>query len=126
MAETPPGRLDDRRILVLEDEFFIADDLARQLGDAGAEVIGPFATVDAAMAALDATEGVDLALLDLNLAGKLSYGIVDKLRERQIPVVLATGYDQRAIVETYRDIPRFQKPVSAPHLISTLSALLHA
>lgn len=118
--------LDGRRILVIEDEFFIADELARQLSQAGAEVIGPCATLEAARATIEAEEGVDLVLLDLNLGGRFTYEVIDQLQERRVPVVLATGYDCEVVAAPYRDLPRFQKPVTGPHLIRTLTALLHA
>ena len=43
--------LEGRRVLVVEDEFFLADDLVRALKRHGAEVVGPVPSLDRALAA---------------------------------------------------------------------------
>jgi len=61
-----------KTVLVVEDEYYIADDLRRTLNDAGADIVGPFATVAKAHQALD--EGnFDCAVIDLNLHGRGDY-----------------------------------------------------
>ncbi|PEQ10564.1 hypothetical protein B2G71_21510 [Novosphingobium sp. PC22D] len=55
-------------VLVVEDEYFIADDLARALRDAGATVLGPVPNAEMARRIVS-DSFVDLVLLDLNLDG---------------------------------------------------------
>jgi CheY-like chemotaxis protein len=81
------------RLLVVEDDFFIADDLARDLRASGAEVVGPVSNVDSALKLLGATAQLDGAVLDINLQGELAFAVADQLLERKVAFVFATGYD---------------------------------
>lgn len=105
--------LNGRRILVVEDEFLLADELQHELEDAGAEVIGPAATVASALNMLQATDGLDGALLDMNLgmAGEKVYPVADALAARGVPFVFVTGYDGHTLDERYAHVPRCVKPV---------------
>ncbi len=83
-----------RRILVVEDEYMMADDLQYDLEEVGAQVIGPVPSVADALALLAAEEAIDGAILDVNLRGEKAYPVADVLRERGVLFVLATGYEQ--------------------------------
>ena len=65
MTAASEQSLSGRRVLVVEDEYFIAiaDDIARALGRLGAEVVGPVPDRDEALALLSSGERVDLAVL---------------------------------------------------------------
>jgi DNA-binding response OmpR family regulator len=56
----------DRRILIVEDEYFVAQEIARLFRTVGARVFGPSPTADAAMA-LAQEEQIDAAVLDIFL-----------------------------------------------------------
>jgi CheY-like chemotaxis protein len=114
------SKLASRRVLVVEDEFFVAEDIARALRADGAEVIGPAPSVDAALDLLEETEKLDGAVVDINLQGEKAYAVADALLERAIPFVFATGYDQSAISSRYRSIPRCEKPVDASKVVRAL------
>jgi CheY-like chemotaxis protein len=122
-ASRAPG-LKDRRVLVVEDEYFLADDLARALHDAGAQVVGPIATAAESLALLRSGEQVDLAVLDINLRGEMAYSVLDLLRDRGTPTIVATGYDRGSILPAYRDLPRFEKPFFVEDLLEMLPGLL--
>jgi CheY-like chemotaxis protein len=100
------------RILVVEDEYLIADDMQRELERLGVVVIGPAPTVAMALRLLHAAPILDGAILDINLRGEKSFPVADALRERAIPFVFTTGYDPSMIPEPYRRMRRFEKPVS--------------
>ena len=108
------------RILVVEDEFLVAEEIAQALEDRGAQVIGPFPTVSRALRYLEAGSPVDAAVLDINLQGEMVYPVADALRERGVPFVFATGYALWAIPERYRHLPRCEKPVDAASVIKAL------
>lgn len=99
-----------KRILVVEDDYLIATDLARTLQAAGASVVGPAPSVDKALALIDA-EMVDAAILDVNLNGDKSFPIAEVLHARGIPFLFATGYDCDDIPEAWNGHPCVMKPM---------------
>lgn len=111
-----------RRILVVEDEFLIAEDLRESLEDLGAEVVGPFATVAAALAALDRGERIDGATLDVRLGREKSYPVAEALQARGLPFVLLTGYSDRALPDHLRGAPRCAKPFDLGKIVRALFA----
>lgn len=111
-----------KRILIVEDEYFIASDIRRALKGAGAVPVGPAGTLETGL--ILAEEDIDLALLDVNLEGEHSYPIANRLRDRGVPFAFLTGYDDWALPETYRDAPRLGKPFAMTQLISELAALI--
>lgn len=101
------------KVLVVEDEYFLADDICRALRRAGAVVVGPFRELSEGTAAVEATPDLSSAVLDVNLDGTMVFPLADMLRGRGIPFVFTTGYDEGAIPAAYRDVPRYEKPVDA-------------
>ena len=114
------SRLKGRRLLVVEDDFFIADDMRHSLEEAGADVIGPVASVQDALELLAQNETCDGAVLDVNLRGETSYAVADELAARDIRYVFTTGYDADRIPARYADIMRYQKPVEMGEVVAAL------
>ena len=109
-----------RRILVIEDEYMAAEDLRQDLEKVGAVVVGPVPSIADALKVLAQEEEIDGAILDVNLRGEKAYPVADALRERSVPFVLASGYEQWALPESYKDVPRCDKPVDLRHLARAL------
>jgi CheY-like chemotaxis protein len=111
MPERPPD-LSGWRILVVEDEYLIAMDLADRLADLGAEVIGPAGSLAEALAIV-AAEGsrIDGAVLDVNLRNERVYPVADALVAHGVRFVFASGYDGGLTPPAYADMPRQVKPV---------------
>src|SRR3712207_5295705 len=121
MPDLRPGlSLRGCRILVVEDEYMMAEDLRRDLEKVGAEVVGPVPSVADALRLLATEEELDGAVLDVNLRGEKAYPVADALRECGVPFVLATGYEQWALPEAYKDVPRCDKPIDLRHLARAL------
>ncbi|MCP1559562.1 MULTISPECIES: response regulator [Methylorubrum] len=120
----PVSALLNRRILVVEDDYFWADELRHGLEKAGAVVHGPVASVEAALDILDPAIVVDGAILDLGLRGARAYDVAERLIARRTPFVFVTGYDAGAIPEAYAAVPRFEKPVTFDTILRALSALM--
>ncbi|HEV2558340.1 MAG TPA: response regulator [Microvirga sp.] len=97
------------RVLVVEDEAAISLLLEDMLLDFGCEVIGPAARLSAALDAVG-RESIDLAILDVNVAGEPIYPVAEALAERGVPFVFSTGYGSAGIKDVYRDRPVLQKP----------------
>ena len=118
------GVLAGLKVLVVEDEYFLAADLCRALRRIGAEVVGPFRDLPNARAALGAHPDLAAAVLDVNLDGVLVFPVADALRDRGVRFVLTTGYDIGAIPAAYRSVPRCEKPVDADEVIRVLAGHL--
>jgi len=115
--------LNGRRILVVEDEYFLAEDLREELADCGAQVLGPVANIKDATSFIK-TGGVDAAVLDINLQGELIFSTADELREKGIPFAFATGYDRSSVPPRFADVPRLEKPLKARQLAELLQPLV--
>lgn len=114
------ANLAGKRVLVVEDEFFLADDLAQALGRVGAQVIGPTSEQAEALQLLAAGQ-VDIAIVDINLHGQSGFQIADELTARAVPFVFATGYDPSAIPVRHAHVPRWEKPFNAATLVASLA-----
>jgi CheY-like chemotaxis protein len=113
-------RASARSILVVEDEYLLADDLRRDLEAAGAHVLGPVASVPEALAILSGAERVDAAVLDVNLAGETVFPLAETLRRRGVPFVFATGYEPWALPPDFARVPRCDKPLDVGQLLRAL------
>ncbi len=122
----PDGALARRRVLTVEDEYFIADELAEALQKAGATVLGPASSVEAALALLDGDAPPEAAVLDVNVAGEMVYPVADRLTARGIPFLFTTGYDRSALPERYARVRRLEKPFEPFEVLRALRQLLDA
>ena len=112
--------LNGRRVLVVEDEYFIADDMRRVLEENGAQVIGPVGSIDDALAIIDETPRIDGAVLDINLREVMVFPVADALRARGVPFVFATGYEENAVPKRLRDAIHCEKPIEPVRLAKAL------
>lgn len=97
------------RVIVIEDETMIALLLEGMLEELGHNVIGIAATISRGLE-LARLDGVDLAILDVNVGGQDSYPVADALAARHVPLVFATGYDSDRLRAPYRAGPVLHKP----------------
>lgn len=117
----PASAASGRRILIVEDEYFIAMDLAMVLEDLGFEVVGPAASVAEAMALVERFgDTLDGAILDVNLRNERVYPVADALQARGVHFVFASGYDARLMPEAYADVPRCGKPIDRSVIVRFL------
>jgi CheY-like chemotaxis protein len=112
--------LDGQRLLVVEDEFLVALDMAQMIEERGGTVVGPAGNLDRAMA-LARSQMIDGAILDVNLDKRDSFPVADALLARGIPVVFATGYDGPLLPERFADTPKLAKPFTEAAVERTLS-----
>jgi CheY-like chemotaxis protein len=111
------------RVLIVEDEYFLAQDLADRFQNLGAEVLGPAGTIAEALR-LSKRSDIDGAVLDVNIRGERVYPVADLLRQKHIPFVFASGYGAELEPDAYSDIPRCIKPVDFATLAEALASQL--
>lgn len=109
------------RILVVEDEFLLAEDLRVQLIKAGAVVVGPVPSLAKALALLEGGVALDAAVLDVNLCGQKVFPLADLLQGLGVPCVFVTGYDRSMIPDAYAHIGICRKPASAREVAAALA-----
>lgn len=110
------------RVLVAEDSWHVAKALGSVLQDMGMFVVGPAACVASARALLD--EGMpDLAVVDVNLKGEMSYKLIDLLQHKGVPVIVVTGYAHPTNAAG-RAHAVLQKPFSGPALVTSIHQVL--
>jgi DNA-binding response OmpR family regulator len=112
------------RVLIVEDEYLLADDLYNTLTDAGAEVLGPIASVRDATAFIASEPSIDAAVLDVNLRGELVYPVADALLARGVPFAFATGYDKWSLPERFAHAPRVEKPFKGQAVTDMMRAMM--
>lgn len=112
----------NKRVLIVEDEYFLAGDLKDELERRGALVVGPFGSVDDA-ARMIATTPLDCAVVDLNLHGRSGLALLDHLRDNGTPALIVSGYDSEDI-ETPDAEERLVKPASPTAISSAIETLL--
>jgi len=118
--------LSGRRVLVVEDEYFLAQDLVQVLRELGAEVVGPVADPQDGLDLLAREKVIDAAVVDINLRGEMTFQIADRLRSRGIPFAFSTGYEKRVVPQEFQDIEHWEKPVDAAALARSLVRLLRS
>ena len=113
-----------KRVLVVEDEFLVALGLEDNLKALGCTVVGPVATLSAAMLAA-AHETLDAAILDVNLAGENVFPAAAILVDRGIPFMFCSGYSGSGrLPAKFADVPRVPKPYTSAAIAATLADLI--
>jgi len=109
------------RVLIVEDEGFIALDMESALTDAGCEIVGIAASVNKALKILD-EKCCDAVILDANLGGEDTAPIASALRARRIPFLVVSGYE-RPRPGVFADAPFLAKPFTSLALVESVRSL---
>lgn len=117
--------LDGARVLLLEDEFLIALDAEQILHELGAREVETTSTLSEAEARAQIGR-YDIALLDVNVNGQMSFGLAAFLRSRGVPVVFATGYELRDRALDIDPVLCVSKPYTSERLRQALHAALES
>ncbi len=111
------------QILLLEDEWLIAEATARSLKRLGYRALGPAHSVAEAFELLD-QQRPDGVLIDTILKGESSLAVADRLIESGIPFAFYSGFDQADLPPRFAGCRMFRKPVGEAALKSGLAAML--
>lgn len=115
--------LSGMRVLVAEDEEFVAETLQEELTFFGAHVLGPVMTLKAALALVSTEPAIDAAILDVNLSGEMVFEVADQLAARKVPFIFTSGYQSNALPERYQGVKSCVKPYSIDELVKALKSL---
>jgi DNA-binding response OmpR family regulator len=110
------------RVLVVEDDYFIADEICTTLRNGGAEVLGPSPDLQHGLDMVK-RERLDCAVLDINLHGDLAFSLASELRKRGTPSIFATGYDQSVLPGAFSDSVRLEKPIDLNQLLRAVQSV---
>jgi DNA-binding response OmpR family regulator len=113
------GDLRGVRVLVVEDTPAVASALQVLMEETGMIVLGPVATSDAAKELL--AERPQLAVVDMHLGRATSYGLVEQLRARGVPVLAISGSAE--LPARSGGVVTLQKPFGGQELLAALSQL---
>ena len=109
-------------ILVVEDQFYLAEDVQQTLERAGARILGPFPQQEKALAAME-QDRPDCAIIDVNLGGGANFELADEMTRRGVPFLFFTGYDQEVIPQRFAHVSRLEKPVDTARLVKAAQAV---
>jgi DNA-binding response OmpR family regulator len=118
MTATRPPR---GSVFLVEDEVMIRMMVADMLQELGYTIAAEAGEIGEAMR-LAQTTFFDLAILDVNVNGKVISPVAELLTANNRPFIFATGYGSSGLPEEYRDRPSLQKPFQ----IETLGKLIEA
>lgn len=110
-------------ILVLEDEWVVAEMVRQTLADAGYAVVGPVNSVARALKAIE-DRRIDAAVLDIWLGASVSFPLAEELSVRNIPFLFMTGYSATDLPEKFRGDVLLGKPLAPHALLAALRGLL--
>ena len=109
------------RVLVVEDEAIVAEDISEAIREAEGVVLGPFPGTREARDLLKRDSRVDVAVLDVNVRDGAITPVLEALHARHIPTVIYTG---GALPEDVRrrhpDLTVLSKPIRTARLIAEL------
>ena len=110
------------RVLLVEDEYYLADDLRRVLQGCGAEIVGPVPSLAKALP-LAENEHLTCAVLDINLRGESGLAIAETLQRRNVPFIYATGYRNSAILDAVKGAAHLEKPFRPEALLDAVAKI---
>ena len=112
------------RVLVVEDEYFLADDIVRALTALGAEIVGPIGEIGEAGRVVNEAPRIDGAVLDINVRNESVFPVARLLRARQVPFVLASGYGRDSLDADFLDVQLWEKPLDVRGMIRALARMM--
>lgn len=111
--------LEGLSVLVVEDDYLLAKEVASALREHGAVVLGPVPDVARGRALLTESRP-DCALLDINLKGQFVYELAEELIKLGVPPIFTTGYDSSFLPQQLTGRACLQKPIDMRNLVLSI------
>jgi DNA-binding response OmpR family regulator len=111
--------LNAKKILIVEDNYAVAESISRTIFEVGFVTVGPVDTADKAICQImqDVPDG---ALLDVGLRRGSALAVADALRERKVPFVVLTAHGRETLPPELSQAPYLAKPMTESELIDTV------
>ena len=110
-------------VFLVEDEVMIRMMVADMLDELGYSVAAEAGEINEAMRLAQCTD-FDLAILDVNVNGKVISPVAELIKAKNRPFIFATGYGSQGLPEEYRDRPALQKPFQLETLARMIETAL--
>lgn len=117
--------LTGRKVLLAEDDYEQAREIARLIQRAGARVMGPFSNSVSALRVI-ANHHPSCAVLSIELRDGARFGLAAALYDKGIPIIFLTGLDPRLIPAEFAQTPVLRKPVVERDLLNAMSEVLES
>ena len=108
-------------VFLVEDESLVAMQLEDMLEDLGCICVGLAMKLSRALEMLETIAVIDVAILDVNLGGDKVYPVAERLRQRNVPIVFATGYGRVGVAEEWQGCEVVQKPYTTVELANAVN-----
>ena len=116
-------RLPRGSVFLVEDEAMIRMMVAEMLQELGYLVVAEAGEIEEAIRLAQSAE-FDLAILDVNVNGKVVSPVAEIIQARNRPFIFATGYGSSGLPPEYRDRPALQKPFQIEALAQMIDTAL--
>ncbi|QDU34787.1 two-component response regulator [Poriferisphaera corsica] len=122
-ADSKPHNLNGLALIIVEDDFVVAQSLADLLEAFGAKSVDMASNIDQALSKIN-TQAFDAAVLDVNLLGGNVEPVALKLEEIGVPFLFVTGYASRDMLpEELQKHPVLLKPVNPTEMLDLICDL---
>ncbi|OWO94978.1 transcriptional regulator [Rhizobium esperanzae] len=109
-----------KAVLLVEDDYAVASELASKLTATGLKIVGPASSVERALKYIEDSQ-IEVAILDINLGGTMVFPVADELSRRNIPFFFATGYSRDVVPPRFADRIFVEKPLETSAIYRALS-----
>jgi CheY-like chemotaxis protein len=110
-------------VFLVEDEAMIRMMVADMLEELGYRIAAETGEINEAIRLAGTTE-FDIAILDVNVNGKVISPVAALIKARNRPFIFATGYGTQGVPEDFRDRPALQKPFQIETLAEVIANTL--
>ncbi|PAX07865.1 response regulator [Sphingomonas lenta] len=118
------SQLEQRRVLVVEDDWFIASYVTEALEQAGAAIIGPVASASDALERLEQEPPPHAATLNVRLLDGDSLPVAQRLAEMDVPFLFLSAQAAATLPPDMAARPRLEKPFAAWQVIEAVGGML--
>lgn len=109
MTDVSANSLNGQSVLLVEDDALVGLSLKGSLEELGASVV--WATrLASALKVVQSGRPIDIAVVDINLAGEVSTPVLDQLISMGTYTIICTGYDDSNLEARFLELPRCEKP----------------